>query len=67
MEETELNDSKELARKLCEELDIEWDETANQPIFQDAEITSEKFVEIFEVDRYAKQNFKRKYLYKRNY
>lgn len=39
--------SKELTRKLCEELDIEWDETANQPIFHDAEITSERFKEIF--------------------
>lgn len=39
--------SKTIARKLCEELDIEWDETTNTPKFQDTEITSERFVEIF--------------------
>ena len=35
--------SKELARKLCEELDIEWDETATAPTIQGIAITSENF------------------------
>lgn len=39
--------SKELARKLCEELGIEWDETATTPTIQGIAITSENFGSIF--------------------
>lgn len=41
------NYSKDLARKICEELGIEWDKTATAPALRGIEITSESIQALF--------------------
>lgn len=41
------NYTKDLARKLCEELGIEWDETAAAPTLHGTEVTSESLKALF--------------------